>query len=138
ALNDFGLVTVDISDLQFPISLGINYEIANAKVMAKNDDVIWIGADKQLLAINVSDLDHPRLINQFRLSNDIQDMEIKDDRLFLALGKGGVKILGIANPFRVMDLNTIYPARSVYDIALDKDLVFLALGKDGWMIYEYR
>lgn len=138
ALNDFGLVTVNISNLQFPISMGINYEIANATVMAKNGDIIWIGAEKQLLALNVADLDHPRLVNQFRLSNDIQDMEIKDDRLFLALGRGGVKILGIKNPFRVMDLNTIYPARSVYDVALSKELVFLALGKDGWMIYEYK
>ncbi|MBW6514508.1 MAG: hypothetical protein K0B87_07115 [Candidatus Syntrophosphaera sp.] len=138
ALNDFGLVTVDISDLQFPISLGVNYEISEAKHLAKNGDILWIGAGKRLLAINIADLKRPRLINQFQLPNDIQDMEVKDDRLFLALGRGGVKILGIKNPLRVDDLNTIYPAQSVYDIALDKDLIFLALGNDGWMVYEYR
>lgn len=139
ALNDFGLVTVDISDLQFPLSLGVNYEITEANVLAKNGGIIWIGAGKKLLAINVEDMNNPRLINQFRLANDIEDMEVKDDRLFVALGKGGVKILGIKNPLKVEDLNTIYPSSaSVYDLALDKDLIFMALGKDGWMIYEYR
>lgn len=138
ALNDFGLVTVDISDLQFPISLGVNYEITEAEYLAKNGDILWIAAGKRLLAINIADLERPRLINQFRLTNDIEDMEIKDDRLFLAMGRGGVKILGVENPLRVEDLNTIYPAQSVYDIALSKDFIFLALGNDGWMIYEYR
>ena len=138
ALNDFGLVTVDISDQQFPLSMGVNYEISDATHMVKNGSIIWIGAGKRLLAINAEDLSRPKLINQFRLSNDIQDMEVKDDRLFIALGKGGVKILGIRNPLRVDDLNTIYPATSVYDLALNKDLIFLALGRDGWMIYEYR
>ncbi len=139
ALNDFGLVTVDISDRSYPISLGTNYEIVDAQVMAKNGNILWIGAGKRLLAISIMDLARPKLINQFRLSNDIQDLELKDDRLFIALGKGGVKILDVANPFEIKDLNTIYPsAMQVYDIALDKDYVFLALGKDGWMIYEYR
>lgn len=138
ALNDFGLVTVDISDQQFPLSMGVNYEISDATHMVNNGSIIWIGAGKRLLAINAEDLSRPKLINQFRLSNDIQDMEVKDDRLFIALGKGGVKILGIRNPLRVDDLNTIYPATSVYDLALNKDLIFLALGRDGWMIYEYR
>ncbi len=138
ALNDFGLVTVDVTDQQFPVSLGVNYEITDATVLAKNGDIIWIGAGKKLLAINTADLSHPKLINQFYLSNNIVDMEIKDDRLFLALGLGGVKILGVHNPLKIEDLNQFYPANTVYDIALEDDLIFLALGKDGWMIFEYR
>ncbi len=138
ALNDFGLVTIDISDLQFPISLGVNYEIADATVLAKYGNIIWIGAGKKLLAINVADMKHPRLINLMYLANEIQDLEIYNDRLFVALGQGGVKIYGIKNPLKIEDLNTIYPAVAVYDIAIGNDLIFLALGKDGWMIYEYR
>ncbi|MDP2173730.1 MAG: hypothetical protein Q8M98_00250 [Candidatus Cloacimonadaceae bacterium] len=138
ALNDFGLVTVDITDQQFPVSLGTNYQISDARSLVKNGDTIWIGAGKELLALNVRDLSNPVLVNQFRLSNDILDMEIKDDRLFLALGKGGVKILDVKNPLRIADINTIFPQAVVYDIALDKDLILLALGRDGWMIFEYR
>ena len=138
ALNDFGLVTVDINDLQFPVSMGVNYEISDATEMVKNGDIIWLGAGKKLLAINAADMNHPRLIFQTRLSNDIRDLEIKDNLLFIALGQGGVKILEVTNPIRVEDLRTIIPYFEVFDVALDGDLIFLALGKDGWMIYEYR
>ncbi len=139
ALNDFGLVTVDISNLQFPISMGINYEITDATVMAKNGDIIWLGAGKKLLAINAADMNHPRLIFQTRLSNDIRDLELKDDLLYLALGQGGLKILDVTNPLRVEDLRTItHPAIEMFDVALGGDLIFLALGNDGWMIYQYR
>ncbi|MBP7204910.1 MAG: hypothetical protein KBA54_00165 [Candidatus Cloacimonetes bacterium] len=139
ALNDFGLVTVDITDLQFPLSMGVNYEITDATVMAKNGDIVWLGAGKKLLAINASDMNHPRLIFQTRLSNDIRDLELKDGLLYLALGQGGLKILDVANPVRVNDLRTItHPYIEVLDVALDGNLIFLALGKDGWMIYEYR
>jgi hypothetical protein len=139
ALNDFGLVTVDISDLQFPISMGDNYEITDATVMAKNGDIVWLGAGKKLLAINAADMNNPRLIFQTRLSNDIRDLELKDNLLYLALGQGGLKILDVANPLRVNDLRTItHPYMEIFDVALDGDLIFLALGTKGWMIYQYR
>lgn len=138
ALNDFGLVTVDISDLQFPVSIGNNYQLYDAKVMAKNGDVIWIGAGKNLMGINVRDLSNPVVVNQFRLSNDILDLEVQNDRLFIALGKGGVKILDVKNPLRINDINVISTNLTVYDVAVDKEYIFLALGRDGWMIYEYR
>lgn len=138
ALNDFGLVTVDITDQQFPLSRGQNYQISDARVMAKNGDTIWLGAGKNLLGINVRDLKNPLLINQFRLSNDILDLEVMNDRLFVALGRGGVKILDIKDPLRIKDLNTINTPFTVQDVALSKDMVFLGLGRDGWVIYEYR
>ncbi|NLW18125.1 MAG: hypothetical protein GXY81_00230 [Candidatus Cloacimonetes bacterium] len=138
ALNDFGLVTVDIKDMNFPLSMGVNYEIADATIMAKNGDIVWLGAGNKLLAINASDMYHPRLIFQTRLSYDIRDMELKDNLLYLALGMGGVKILDVTNPIKVEELRTIIPYYEVFDVALDGDLMFLALGKDGWMIYEYK
>lgn len=138
ALNDFGLVTVDITDQQFPLSLGTNYQIYDAKVLRKNGDVLWIGAGKNLMAISIRDINNPVVINQFRMSNDITDMEIANDRLFIAQGRGGVKILDIENPLRINDLNTINTNFTVYDVAVEGELILLALGRDGWMIYEYR
>jgi len=138
ALNDFGLVTVDISDQQFPVSRGQNYQINDARVLVKNGDTIWLAAGKNLMGINVRDLRNPLLINQFRMSNDILDLEVMNDRLFVALGRGGVKILDITNPLRIEDLNTITTPYTVQDVALSKDMVFLGLGRDGWVIYEYR
>lgn len=138
AVNDFGLVTVDITDQQFPVNRGQNYQINEARVIAKNGDTVWLGAGKNLFGINIRDLRNPLLINQFRMSNEILDLEVQNDRLFVALGRGGVKILDVRDPLRIDDLHTITTPYSVYDVALSKDMVFLGLGRDGWVIYEYR
>ena len=138
ALNDFGLVTVDISDLSNPISLATNYQINEASKIVKHGDYLYIGAEKNLLVISVRDVEKPILVSQFRFSNEIQGLAIKDNRLFIAQGRGGVKILSVENPSKLEDLNTFYPPYPVYDIALENDYIFIAMGKDGWMIYEYR
>ncbi|HNX37007.1 MAG TPA: hypothetical protein PL124_02405 [Candidatus Cloacimonadota bacterium] len=138
ALNDFGLVTVDITDLQFPQSMDTNYELVNAKVIAKNGETLWIGAGKNLVAINIRNIRQPGFLTQYRLASEILDLEIKDNRLYIALGTGGMKILDVSNPLRIEDLTTLTLPMSVYDVALDADYIMLALGKDGWMLYQYR
>ncbi len=138
ALNDFGLVTVDVSDQQFPQAIGQNYQIPDARTLVKNKDTVWVGAGKNLLGLNVRDIKNPYLTTQFRLSNDILDLEIQDDRLFIALGHGGVKILDVKNPLKIEDLNTINTPYNVYDLAVSQDLIFLGLGRDGWAIYQYK
>jgi hypothetical protein len=104
----------------------------------KHGDYLYIGAEKNLLVISVRDAEKPILVSQFRFSNEIQGLAIKDNRLFIAQGRGGVKILSVENPSKLEDLNTFYPPYPVYDIALENDYIFIAMGKDGWMIYEYR
>ncbi len=138
ALNDFGLVAVDISDQSNPHSIATNYQIADASCLVKNGNTLWVGAGKNLLAFNINDPENPTLINQYRLANEINDLQVKDNLLYLAVGRGGVKILDIANPFKILDVNTINTSYTVYDLDLANDYIFLALGKDGWMIYEYR
>jgi len=138
ALNDFGLVTVDISEVQFPVSLGTNYEIVDATRLVKNGDIVWIGAQKLLIAINIRDLKRPVLVNQFRFPYDIQDIEVKDNRIYVALGVGGVRILNIRNPSRIEELNWINTPNPALDAALFDDYIMVALGREGWIIYEYR
>jgi hypothetical protein len=138
ALNDFGLVTVDITDLQFPTSMGTNYQIIDARVLAKNNDIIWIGAGKNLMAMSIRDLNNPTLINQYRFTHDILDIEVKDNRLFIALGAGGMRIMDASQPTRIQEVNSITPLATVYDISLDQDYIYLGLGRDGWMIYQYH
>ncbi len=138
ALNDFGLVTVDISEIPFPISLGTNYEIINATRIRKNGDIAWIGAQKLLIAINIRDLSRPVLVNQYRFPYDIHDIEIKDNRIFVTLGIGGIRILDIRNPSRIDELNWINTPHPVFDVALHDDYILVALGREGWVIYHYR
>lgn len=138
ALNDFGLVAIDISDQNNPRSLGTNYQIVDGTCLAKNGNTIWVGAKKNLLAFSVVDPNKPVLINQIRMTNEIQKLRVKDNRLFIALGRGGVKIMDIANPLKAEDINTINLTVPVYDLTLANDYIFLALGKEGWAIFEYR
>jgi len=138
ALNDFGLVTVDITDLQFPVSIGRNYQINDAKIIRKHGDIIWIGAGKSLYALNVRDLSNPSHINQYRFAYDITDLEIKDGRIYVALGYGGVKILDITNPLKMQEVNQITFQGQALDLAMENDFIYIAIGRDGWLIYEYR
>jgi hypothetical protein len=138
ALNDFGLVAVDITDQNNPRSLGTNYQIVDATCLAKNGNTVWVGAGKNLLAFNVFNPNNPVLITQIRMTNEIQKIRVKDNRLFIALGRGGVKIMDISNPVKAEDINNIYLTVPVYDLALANDYIFLALGKEGWTIFEYR
>ncbi|MEN6445164.1 MAG: hypothetical protein ABFC98_03860 [Candidatus Cloacimonas sp.] len=138
ALNDFGLVAVNIMDQSYPVSLGTNYQIVDATCLAKNGDTIWIGAGKNLLAFNIYDPEKPTLISQIRMTNEIISLAIKDNRLFIALGRGGVKIMDVTNPLKTEDLNNIFLTVPVYDLDLANDYIFIGLGKEGWMIYEYR
>ena len=138
ALNDFGLVAVDISDQSYPVSLGVNYEIVDASCLVKYGNTIWIGAGKNLMAFNVYDPKKPVLISQIRMTNEILNLAMKDNRLFIALGRGGVKIMDVTNPLKTEELNNIFLTVPVYDIDLANDYIFLGLGKEGWMIYEYR
>ncbi len=138
ALNDFGLVAVDISDQSYPQAIATNYQISDATCLIKNGNTLWVGAGKNLLAFNIYNPASPILIAQYRMTNEVLNLAIKDNRLFVVLGRGGVKIMDIANPIKAADLNVIQPGYAVYDLDLANDYIFLAMGKDGWMIYEYR
>jgi len=72
------------------------------------------------------------------MTNEILNLAMKDNRLFIALGRGGVKIMDVTNPLKTEELNNIFLTVPVYDIDLANDYIFLGLGKEGWMIYEYR
>lgn len=138
ALNDFGLVTVDISDQSFPISIATNYQLPDARFLVKSREFLYVASGKDLLVFSVSNINNPVQISQARMFNDIQALAVKDNRLFVALGQGGVKIFDISIPNRPRDMNTFYPPHPVYDLALENDYIYIAMGKEGWMIYEYR
>ncbi|MCB5234879.1 MAG: hypothetical protein LHW60_06550 [Candidatus Cloacimonetes bacterium] len=138
ALNDFGFAMIDVSDLSYPIGVSTYYQISDATMLVKDGDYVYIGAGQDLFVLSIRQLDKPTLISQYRLPNEIQAMKIKDKRLFMALGRGGVKILDIGTANQIRDINTFYPPGAAVDIELYNDYIFVAMGKDGWVIYEYK
>jgi hypothetical protein len=93
ALNDFGVVVVDVSQQNFPLGIATNYQIPDARCLVKDREYLYVAAGKELLVISIRDNDKPLLVAQVRLANEIQSLAIKDQRLFAALGQGGVKNL---------------------------------------------
>lgn len=138
AINDFGFVTVDISNQDFPLSIATNYQLPDATHLVKRGEYVYIAADKEILVLSVSNVNEPYLVSRMNFFSMIQGLAVKDNRLFLALGKGGVKILDISVPSRIKEINSFYPPQAALDIALENDYIYVAMGKDGWMIYEYR
>jgi hypothetical protein len=138
ALNDFGFVTIDISNQNFPLSIATNYQLPDATHLVKYGEHVYIAAGKELLTISIRDVNEPKLVSRMSFFNLIQALAVKDNRLFVALGKGGVKILDISVPNRILDINTFYPQATALDLALENDYIYVAMGKEGWVIYEYR
>lgn len=138
ALNDFGFVTVDISNQNFPLSIATNYQIPDATKLVKHGEYVYVAAGKELLVLSVRDPNNPILLTQKPFFNVIQGLAVKDNRIFVALGQGGVKVLDISIPKGINEINTFYPPAAAVDIALQNNYIYIAMGKDGWMIYEYR
>jgi hypothetical protein len=60
------------------------------------------------------------------MPNEIVDLEVMDDRLFVALGRGGVKILNIKKPAPDRRPQHHQHPFTVHDVAISKDMIFLA------------
>jgi len=138
ALNDFGYVNIDISNLENPHTNGTNYEIIEGSVISVNRNIAWIGARSTLLAVDVTYPDKPVIINRYRFSSDINDIKARGDEIFVALNASGLKILDISNPKRIVEKNN-YPFKTALKaVAVQGDNIFLAAGAAGWIILEYR
>jgi hypothetical protein len=138
ALNDFGYVNIDITDLANPRSNGTNYEFTDGKILCINRNIAWVGSRSTLIAIDITYPEKPIIINRYRFSSDINDIKARDNEMFVALNTSGMKILNITNPKQIIEKNN-YPYKSaIKSIALNGDNVFLGLGTGGWVILEYR
>lgn len=138
ALNDFGYVNIDITDLAQPRSNGTNYEFVDGTVLSVNRNIAWIGAGSTLIAMDITYPDKPVIINRYRFSYTINDIKARGDEIFVALNSSGLKILNIANPKNIIEKNN-YPFKTALrSIAVDGDNIYLGAGNAGWIILEYR
>jgi hypothetical protein len=138
ALNDFGYVNIDITDLANPRTNGFNYEIVDGTILAVNRNIAWIGAKSTLYALDITYPEKPYIINRYRFSSEISDIKAKDNDLFVSLKSSGLKIMDISNPKNITEKNSFYFKTAINGIALQSDYIFLAVGNLGWIILEYR
>lgn len=138
ALNDFGYVYLDITDLKMPKNLGTNYEFIDGSVITVNRNIAWIGAGNNLIAIEFTYPDKPTIINRYRLASDITTIKAKGNELFVGLKTSGLRILDITNPKNIIEKNSFYIKTGVNSIALDDEYLYLGAGNQGWLVLEYK
>ena len=138
ALNDFGYINIDLSDLKQPRSVGTNYEIIEGNVLSQNRNIVWIGAKNNLYAIEITYPENPVIINRYRFSSEINDLKARGNDLFVALKSTGLKILDITNPKKIAEKNSYYNRSGFLTVDVDGDYVYLGAGLKGWLILEYR
>ncbi|HOD17198.1 MAG TPA: hypothetical protein PKJ14_00940 [Candidatus Cloacimonadota bacterium] len=137
-LNDFGYVNIDVTDVTQPRTLGYNYEIVGGTVLSVNRNIVWVGAGSNLLAIEITYPEKPVIINRYRFSSDIIDLEARGNELFVALKTSGLRIMDITNPKKINEKNNYYIRTGVSSVALDGDYIYLGAGTQGWFVLEYR
>ncbi len=138
ALNDFGYVNIDVTDITHPRTVGSNYEIVDGKILSVNRNIAWVGAGSTLLAVEVTYPDKPVIINRYRFSADINAIEARGNELFIALTTSGLKIMDIANPRKISEKNQFYHKSGITSIALEGDYIYLGADTKGWFVLEYR
>jgi len=138
ALNDFGYVNIDITDLTQPHTNGTNYEVVDGKIISVNRNLAWIGTGSTLLAVDITYPEKPVIINRYRFSYDINDIKARGDEVFVALKSSGLKILDVSNPKRILEKNNFPFKSAIRSVAVDGDYIYLAAATAGWIILEYR
>jgi hypothetical protein len=138
ALNDFGYVNIDITDLAQPRTNGTNYEIVKGSVISVNRNIAWVGAASTLIAVDITYPDKPVILNRYRFSYDINDIKARGDEIFVALKYSGLKILNIANPKNIIEKNSFPFKTAIRSVAVEGDFIYLAANTAGWIILEYR
>jgi hypothetical protein len=138
ALNDFGYVNIDVTDLSHPVESGKNYEIVDGTVLSVNRNYVYIGAKSSLIVLDISTPSAPRIVNRLRLSSQINALICKDNELYIGTEQSGLKVMDITNPIRIREKNSYNVISTIKAIALDTDYIYLAAGKDGWVILQYR
>jgi hypothetical protein len=138
ALNNFGYVIIDITDLTQPRSVGTNYEIVDGRVLCVNRNIAWIGAAGTLFAVDFTYSDKPVIINRYRFSADITDIQAKGNDLYVGLKTSGLKIMDITYPKMIKEKNSFYLKTAVTSIAVLEDYIYVGAGLQGWVILEYR
>jgi hypothetical protein len=138
ALNKFGLVIINATDLSNPVAKGTNYQMIDAKCIAVKDTTALIGTKNSLVIMSIKNPDKPIIISQTPYPYAVQNIRIRGTDAFICLGKGGLKILDVSHPKRPIETNSYKGKDRILDVAFSDEYVYAADGKGGIRILLYR
>ncbi|HNX01276.1 MAG TPA: hypothetical protein PLE74_06155 [Candidatus Cloacimonadota bacterium] len=138
ALNKFGLVVIDASDLSAPVAKGSNYQILDARCIAVKDTFALIGTKNSVIVMSIKNPDKPYIVTQAAYPFPVQSIRIRGTSAFVCLGKGGLRVLDVSYPKRPMESNSYRGKDRIFDVAFSDDYVYVADGRGGIRVLLYH
>jgi hypothetical protein len=131
ALNKFGLVVMDASNLENPAAKGSNYQLIDARCLAVRDTIALVGTKNSLVVMSIKNPNKPFIISQVSYPYAVQNIRFSGSYAFVCLGKGGLRVLNLAYPRKPIETNSYKGKDRILDVAFSEEYVYAADGKDG-------
>jgi hypothetical protein len=138
ALNKFGFVIIDVSDLENPVAKGTNYQILDAKCIAVKDTFALIGTKNSLIVMSIKNPDKPFIVSQVPYPYPVQNIRINNTDAFVCIGKGGLRVIDFSRPKKPIETNSFKGKDRIFDVAFNDEYVYVADGKGGIRILLYH
>ncbi len=137
AVNSMGLETVDIDDIYNPKELGRNNNIFHPRAIQVSGSKCIIGTTNQLVFVDVKDPADPIVTKTIRLNHEVEDIEIKDEEAYIALGLGGLIVYNITDVKKPLRLDDYSTRGFCSDIEIMADYIYVANGNAGVIILKF-
>ncbi|MBM4118203.1 hypothetical protein FJ251_10775 [bacterium] len=129
-IEDFGLVTIDISDPTEPAVIA-EVPLGHSGEMQMVDDVLVIAAGEPgVVLLDVADAANPAVLGTLQ-TVEAQGIAVRDGLLYVADGMGGMEVINIADPSMPRRLHITSFADESQDIELFGDVAVLAQRDQG-------
>lgn len=130
ALTDDGLVIYDITNPNQPIEQGrVEYDLyfSSGEKLFLGDGIIMAYKDTLLAFIDISNPAAPSLLGKYEAEQNILDLVVKDNFLFLILeGTGNYVLSGYGGNIFVMDLSDLQSLTQVARLSVDTTKMVLS------------
>jgi hypothetical protein len=128
---------LDGSDPGSPIPLGVAATPARDTAVEVAGGRAYLGSGEELRILDVSDPSAPTELGRASIANDVRDLVVVGDTVFLAAGGAGLRILDVSNPRAPVEVggNAEHYARSVEVV---EGHAFVATEQSGLWVVDAR
>ena len=128
-----GLKIFDISDPLHPVARG-RLPIQNPRNAVVRGDMAYVGARDQVIAVDISDLDHPRILSEQAAGTGETDSRMVLDGPLLYRASSSLAVDDLSDPARPVQVYRQYLSDWVLDVAVLDGDVMVAAGDAGLIV----
>lgn len=129
-----GIMTVDLSDIDYPFVDGFyDTDFSSAKIEFRNDTV-FVAATSGLELYDVSIADNIDFLNRYPTEYPSQNLSLDNELVVLSSGLGGVDILTLSGG--LSQTSHITTAGKAYDAQISENKLFVAEEDSGVTIWD--